>query len=630
MKKLIALLFCSLALNSFGQSTQDIDIKTEISDVTVYLNGAQITRSKSVDLLNGRTTLKFVNLSPFIDPKSINVNVKGDLTVLSVNHQQNYLSLQNKSKEADQLTTNKLGLEKKINLEKTYIDVLKEELTFLKANNAIGGSNTGTSVNSLKEADAYFTDKFTAIKLKEIERQNTIEQLTKELDKVNSQLNVLSTKKELPTGEILVSIDAKSNTKASFEVKYIVSNAGWLPSYDIRVKNIDLPADLIYKANIHQNTNEDWNNIRLKLSSTDPKSSFIYRDIKTYYLNYNSTPPTYNTAFSNKNISQVSGHIYDKRDKVPMPGVTVMIKGTTIGTVSDINGFYSITIPQNGKALVFSFVGCKTQELTINSEQMDVVLEEDAVNLDEVVVVGYGVQSLSETPGNTTSKRQSISSKEESMQKSAPLETEQIANQTNVEFEIKTPYSIPSNGKSLTVDIENYSLPANYQYYCTPKIDKSAFLLAKIVDWEKYNLLEGEANVFFEDTYTGKTLLDVRYMADTLTLSLGKDKSVTINREIQKQYTTKQFLSNKKEETKSWLITVKNNKQQNINLSVIDQIPLSTVSEIEVNPVNISNGKLDSETGKIIWEFQLKPAEKKDIDLKYTVRYPKSRRLIIE
>jgi uncharacterized protein (TIGR02231 family) len=219
---------------------------------------------------------------------------------------------------------------------------------------------------------------------------------------------------------------------------------------------------------------------------------------------------------------------------------------------------------------------------------------------------------------------------EPELKSSTLVETDQISNQTSIEFDIKTPYSIPSDGKSLTIDIDNYSLPANYQYFCTPKIDKNAYLIAQIVDWEKYNLLEGEANVFFENTYTGKTLLDVRYMSDTLTISLGKDKGVSIKREIQKQYTTKQFLGNKKEETKTWLISVKNNKQQNINITLLDQIPVSTLEEIEVNPISISNGKLNTETGIIKWAFQLKPIEKKDIDLQYSIKYPKFRTLNID
>ncbi len=626
MKNLTALLLCSLTLNLFGQPNQETEVKTDISEVTVYFNGAQIARSKTVDVTAGRRTLKFINLSPYIDAKSISVNVKGDLTVLSVNHQLNFLSKENKSNEIEQLSINKKEIEKKINLEKAYLEVLNEEQSFLKANHTIGGANTGTSMTSLKEADGYFTDKLTAIKLKEIDRNNTIELLTKDLDKITNQLNILSNKKDQPTGEILVTVEFKSNTKATFEIRYVVNNAGWLPSYDLRVKNIEQPANLAYKANIHQNTNEDWNNVKLKLSSADPNSSGTFRDLKTYYLDYTSAPPSYNSS-----VSQVSGHIYDTKNQ-PLPGVTVMIKGTSIGTISDRNGFYSLSVPQNSGNLVASFVGMKPKELPISNPQIDIVLEEDSQSLGEVVVVGYGVQKAlsGKVAGVSTINRQNNREIKSPVVKSIPIEIEQTSNQTTVEFDIKTPYSIPSNGKSLTVEIENYSLPANYQYYSTPKIDKSAYLLAEIVDWEKYNLLEGEANVFFEDTYTGKTLLDVRYMADTLKVSLGKDKGVSVNRLIQKQFTTRQFLGNKKEETKSWLISVKNNKQQNINLSIIDQIPVSTLEEIEVNPLNISNGKLDPTTGKIIWDFQLKPAEKKDIDLKYSVRSPKFKRLVVE
>jgi hypothetical protein len=611
------------SLNLLSQPAPEKEIKSDISEVTVFMNGAQITRSKNIEIPSGRSTLKFISLSPYINTKSITVNAKGDLTILSVNQQQNYLTQQDKVQNSEQLTEAKLNLEKKINLEKTYIDVLNEELSFLKANQTVGGTNTGTSITSVKEADDYFTGKITAIKLKEIERQNTIESLTKDLDKITSQLNGTSNKSELPSGEILVQVEAKTATSAAFELRYLVSNAGWLPSYDIRVKNIDLPVDLIYRDDIHQNTNEEWKNVKLKLSSSDPNSSEKFRDLSTYFLNYNSAPPSY-TNF----ISEVSGHVYHKGD--PMPGVTVSIKGTTIGTISDRNGFYSLQIPPKGGNLLFQFVGCKSQEIPIRNSQLDVVMVEDERKLEEVVVVGYGKTKNNiadalrgQLPG-VASVRQTV------REESAPVETEQISNQTNVEFEIKTPYTVPSDDKNLMVEIEKYSLPANYQYFCTPKINKGAFLLAKIANWEKYNLLEGEANVFFEGTYTGKTLLDARYTSDTLTISLGRDKGVTVSREIQKQFTTKQFLSNKKEETKSWLIGIKNNKQQPVNLTVTDQVPVSTMEEIEVNPVNLSNGNLEPETGKVKWDFQLKPAEKKEMELKYSVRYPRTKKLMIE
>ena len=63
---------------------------------------------------------------------------------------------------------------------------------------------------------------------------------------------------------------------------------------------------------------------------------------------------------------------------------------------------------------------------------------------------------------------------------------------------------------------------------------------------------------------------------------------------------------------------------------ILDQVPVSTLEEIEVDVQNISGAKLDTETGEIKWEFKLNPNEKKDFDLKYSVKYPKHRNLIVE
>ena len=612
-------------------NSRKVEVKSKISNVTVYITGAQIKRTADIDINAGKTTLKFVDLSPYIDAKSINVKSTGEFTILSVNHYQNFLKQQTKTKNLDELMSKKDDLEKKINLEKTYIDILNEELNFMRRFSAVDANNTSINVNSFKESVKYFTDKVTANKLKQVERNNNLELLNKDLDKITSQLKLETEKSDIPTGEIFLTIDTKRNVHATFDISYIVKNAGWFPSYDIRVKSIDDPVTLIYRANIHQNTYEDWNNIKLSLSSADPNEETTFQELKPYLLNYNILPPSYSN-----NINQVTGYIYDVSTKEPLIGATVNLKGTTIGAIADVNGFYKISMPPSGGLLVYSYIGYKTQELPISSQNMNITLEQDVVSLDEVVVIGYGVQKKSNLTGSvagvsTSNPDKSIKIRGTSTIQQSPLiEIVPTRNQTNFEFTISTPYSVPSNGKNLAVDFESFELPATYEYYATPKIDNNAYLLAHILDWQKYNLLEGEANIFFEDTFTGKTLMDVRYMSDTLSISLGKDKSVSIKREIQKQFTTKQFLGTKKEETKSWLISVKNNKLQDINITILDQIPVSTLEEIEVLPINISNASLDKETGILTWKIDIKPTEKKDIDLKYSVKYPKFRTLIIE
>jgi len=256
---------------------------------------------------------------------------------------------------------------------------------------------------------------------------------------------------------------------------------------------------------------------------------------------------------------------------------------------------------------------------------MNVSLEEDIISLDEIVVVGYGTgrkglaQSLQgRVSGISVSNKSSISK-----EPSNTLETAHIENQTTVDFEISIPFTVNSDNKNYSVDMAVYELPAFYQYLSVPKIDKSTFLIANIVDWEKYSLLEGEANIFFEDTYVGKTILDVRYSSDTLQISLGKDKNISVKREKTKDLTTKRFIGNRKEETRNWKTTVRNNKSQKINLVIYDQVPVSTNSDIDVNVQKTSGAEHNHENGEIKWEFTLEPSETKEAEIQYSVRFPK-------
>jgi uncharacterized protein (TIGR02231 family) len=277
-----------------------------------------------------------------------------------------------------------------------------------------------------------------------------------------------------------------------------------------------------------------------------------------------------------------------------------------------------------------SYIGYVTQTLPVNSEVINVTLPEDQTALQEVVVTGYARDAPSAMKLSGAVSGVEIARPGARGGTSQPVPSAQKQNQTTVDFEIHTPYTVKSDNRNYTVDVEVYDLPAIYQYYSVPKIDRDAFLIAGIVDWEKYNLLEGEANVFFEDTYVGKSLLDVRYASDTLEISLGRDKQISVERQKIKDFTTRQFIGNKKEENRAWKTTVRNNKNQEIHMILLDQVPVSTLEEIEVNVQNTSGAKQDPETGEIKWDFRLKSGETSEFELKYAVKYPKNRTLIVE
>ncbi|MBD0830614.1 DUF4139 domain-containing protein [Aestuariibaculum sediminum] len=621
LKHFILLCFLIAWNYNFAQELQEISLKSEVSAVTVFIEGAQITREKSVDLKPGITNIKFTNLSPFIKGKSVQVKATGNVTVLGVNHQQNYIDELKKSDEVIALETRAEELQDKIKIENTHLEIISEDIKFLTENRQIGGKNETLTVTDLKTTSDFYSSKLTSLRLEEIERQKTLKKLLKEANDVSDQLNSITSKKDFANGEVVIKIKANTYQKSNIALNYVVNNAGWYPSYDIRAKNISEPVQMVYKANVKQDTKVDWKNVKLKFSSANPNLSGTAPQLKTYFLDYHSAPPRYKTQ-----INEVSGRVTDLNN-TPLPGVNVNIEGTTIGTVTNFDGFYSLAIPNNSSRLQFSYIGFQTKTLPVFNSTVNVKLTEDQSQLDEVVVVGYGKENRAAAVGSIRAEK-ITGSNLNTVKKTIPLQ--QVENQTTVDFEVEIPYTINSDNKNYAVDMVNYELPANYQYYAIPKIEKEAYLVASINNWEQYNLLEGEANIFFENTFIGKTILDTRYASDTLQVSLGRDKNISINREKVTDYTSKKFIGGKKEQSRAWKISVKNNKSKTINMIVLDQVPVSIQEDIKVDILEISKGKLTPENGEVKWELEVSPNENKVLNLYYSVKFPKNQNLIIE
>jgi uncharacterized protein (TIGR02231 family) len=198
-------------------------------------------------------------------------------------------------------------------------------------------------------------------------------------------------------------------------------------------------------------------------------------------------------------------------------------------------------------------------------------------------------------------------------------------NQINTSFDISIPYSIPSDNKPYSVAIQDYNMPAGYKYFSVPKMDKDAFLLARINSWEQYNLMSADANIYYEGMYIGTSFINTRNTSDTLDISLGRDKNVVVTRVKLQNFSEKKIIGANKKETYTFEITVRNNKKQSIEIVLEDQIPVSQNSEIEVELLDSSDAEYNEEIGKLSWPLNLVPGETKKIKLTYSVKYPKDK-----
>ncbi|MEQ8425433.1 MAG: DUF4139 domain-containing protein, partial [Cyclobacteriaceae bacterium] len=173
----------------------------------------------------------------------------------------------------------------------------------------------------------------------------------------------------------------------------------------------------------------------------------------------------------------------------------------------------------------------------------------------------------------------------------------------------------------------NNEVKASYSYSVVPKLDNDAFLIAKATGWEEFNLLPGEANIFFEGTFVGKTFIDPNSIKDTLSVSLGRDKRIVVKREELKDLTSKKMIGTNIREEHSWEISVRNTKSEPIKITVEDQLPITRNKDIEVSAVNTGGAKFESITGKLIWELTLQPNETRKVGYGYEVKYPKDKQI---
>ncbi len=632
MKKSIFLLIGFLFTISFkAQNLNERKVKSEVKSAVVFLKNAQITREKTVSLSKGENTLKFINLSPFIDGKSIQVKAKG-IEIQAINFQKDYLKSIKENSISKNLKTTLSSLENSINSINVDLEIIEEEISFLRSNKSIGGNQTLTAT-TFKEAANYYGNKIRTLKTTKFKLKKEKLKLELEVSKLKKQINEVIPKIKFGSGEIIIRLKSEVTKNTKFTLSYNVDNVGWYPSYDVRVKNIKAPLELIYKANLYQNSKVDWKNVKLSFSSGNPTKSTKVKEIIPYFIGYGTLPPNYNDK-----INSVTGNVSGSGE--PLPGASILIKGTTIGTSSDFDGNFSIETPQKNSSLVFSYLGYKTREVPISSNTINVMLEEDYNSLDEIVVVGYGTKKN----GSSKNKRnisRALSGKAAGIsvrgvstikeEKVSTINTKQVVNQTTVNFEVVKPYSIKSSNKSFSIPMRSFNITSKYQYYSFPKAEQSAFLVAKINDWEKFNLLEAEANIYFEDTFTGTTLIDTRFAKKELEISLGIDKNVTITRNKEKDFIKKQFIGNKKEESRVWNYTLKNNKNEAINIVVLDQIPISKAEQIKIElDTDITKGSLNNKTGEIRWNIALSKNEATNFKLKYAVKHPKSYALILD
>jgi hypothetical protein len=633
MKQIILLLAVAITATCFAQQTQNVDSK--VSNVTLFLSGAQVTRTAQATLQPGITEITFTGLSESIDANTIRLTGEGNFTIISVNSRVNYLRTQKTIKDEESLKIKKKQLELLLEDIAAQLGVLATEESLLKANQKIGSTEKGTTTLELKSAADFFRLRFTELSEKKLTLSRKEQSTREELDRINEQLGEASKEDVKPTGEIMVQVIAKEPLAAKFKVSYLVRSASWSPEFDLRLDDISQPLELSRRAKISQNSGEEWKDIKLTLSTGNPNESGTEPRLSTWYIggyrNYLSGDASgvRSSGAGNAAIIEkpklgsqfngtISGRIFDAETHEPIPFVNIITSdGSVIGTTSDFDGNYTLNIGFN-KSISVSYIGYYSAKTIADSPIINIGLYASATTLERVEITDYKVPLIKSQSPIEDAQNLEIESNNEQQIRSVK------------EYIISMPMSMPSDGKQYNLVIGGETIKADYEFHAVPKFDRDAFLVAKVVNWQDYDLLDATAGIFYEGTFTGKTKLMASMATDTLDISLGRDKSIMIERKKVKDYTSSQLLGSNRTVQRGWEISLRNNKKQAVTIIVSDQYPISKEKDIEVDLADDGGAQIFKETGILKWNVTLEPGQLKKLKFRYYVKYPKERILTIE
>lgn len=603
MKLQIGLLFLlGICWNTVKAGDERNIVAGELKTATVYRSGAELSHTATASLRQGNNELIIDNIANQLDVNSIRIKAPASVTILSVEFSNNYLVTPEKTPRIHLLEDSLEKVNKEIDRLNMALSNISDLAEVLKANRDIKGSQTGLSVSELMKLVEYYKSKSLELQNETLVLNDKVLKTKAKADKIQNQLKEEQKKNTASSGRLVLQLSAAIEGKYDFGVSYITSNAFWIPFYDVKVDNIKSPLQIVYKAKVTQTTGVDWKQVKLSLSTSMPSQWGNAPVFKAWFLSYINP-----VAMLNGRLSGLVSNTIPSLQKEVMKNELDEVSVIGYGAVK-VRGARSNSENNQPLYVVNGNIMSDKDVAKINPssiKNMEVLKDASATAI-------YGARGINGVVVITL---------KEELEDYISISD----NALNVVYDIDMPYDVPSNGKAQTAILHTFQVAVNYKHYAVPKLDKDVYLLAEVPDWNKLNLLPGEANVILEGTYVGRSFIDPNSVSDTFNLTLGHDTRLVVKREKLVDFSSVKFLGSAKLQKFTYELTVKNNKKEPVNLILKDQYPLSTNKEIEVELTDTGNAEVNDETGVLNWKMALAPGEIKKVRFTYSVKYPKDK-----
>lgn len=537
-------------------------LTSKIDKATVFLSGAQVFRkTNTVTIKKGVNEMIISDVSPYVSQQQLQATAVGNFLILDVQYQTQYVPPTNfegvvlpekVQSEMKRLEDSVLYLTFELERINEKLNNLASEKNMIMQSQLVKSGGTSDTLPEFKEIVSFYREKLDDINelivswkkrkhqtgIRDLKHKTRLQELRNYAQQTKQPNEPAKTRYH-----VVVTTYSDFGTTGKIEINYFINNAGWIPAYDLRANATNEPIDITYKAHVYQNSGEDWEDVKLTLSTYDRTFSAVKPTAGVWRLDYTVNKPVAVTRHPAQEM------YYSQNMASPVEA-------------------------QSAKAM------------------MD--------NDDR-----YGDVSLTFVPG------QSLSTINQ--------------NFSNVEFDVKLPYSIKADGSQKLMVVMNEKVDAKFFYYMLPRMNKYGFLQAKIGDWENLSLLPGKANIYFQQTIVGSTMIDPAAMSDTMELTLGRDQGIVSTRKKIGEEERKIGISKRVLKEYTFEIEVRNNTRAAVELTLEDLIPVTNNEDIKIKVVQGNGAYLNDTNGMLTWKLKMNAGAKEIIRFTYSIEHEKDK-----
>ncbi len=582
---------------SFAQNAAQQRVRAKLTQASVYLQGASLTHTASVVLKNGAQEVQFDGLCPSIETGSLKVTCSnGSVILSSVEFSTDYLSVKSETAHLQKLRDSLKICQKQL---QDVLNAIQVDNKLLKTLSDGIANNTQQKEKILSPAELsanmdLYKAKAPALQKSLDEEKELQSQLNQRITRLKNQIAQDESKERLHSGVVTAAVSAPLAGKADFTITYYTTKASWTPIYDIQIHKIGEPVILTAKAQVRQTTGLDWEQVRLNLSNARPNQSNTAPEFSTWFLRYKK---------------EMRAPVLYKNAKVR----------TAIPTIQNCSIEEDCAENQSAQT---------AQASSIYLLDGNAISKQEYESIDPAYLADLKILEPEEAQRKYGTYATTYVATTKSMDDFVQLQGDEV----ETSYAIGLPYNIAGNGKAQLIELKKHEIKAEYYYYAAPKLVAETYLMANLSDWAKYNLLPGTATISYNGSFISKTQLNTSKASSFLTLTLASEPRITVKRSKRTDFSSSKTLGSNTTETRSHLITVKNNLGKSVRFVLKDQYPVSTDKDIEVKLTEHTPSAdiNQAETGTLSWDMTLAPNETRTFQVTYTVKYPKEQSVELE